>query len=52
VNGRTQTHLPWPRFESLYADGRWHHDLLHPDGTPWDADEIEIFRRACAEGHV
>lgn len=48
VNGRTQTHLPWPRFESLYADGRWHHDLLHPDGSPWDASEIEVFRRACA----
>lgn len=48
VRGRTQTHLPWPGFDSLYADGRWHHDLFHPDGTPWDAAEIALFRAACA----
>lgn len=48
VNGRTQTHLPWPGFEGLYTDGSWHHDLLHADGTPYDADEIAEFRRWCA----
>jgi hypothetical protein len=48
VNGRTQTNLPWPGFEGLYADGRWHHDLLHADGTPYDAAEVELFRRWCA----
>ncbi len=48
VNGRTQTHLPWPGFEGLYADGRWHHDLLHLDGTPYDSAEIAEFRRWCA----
>ena len=48
VQGRTQTHLPWPTFESLYPDSRWHHDLLHADGTPDDAQEIEVFRRWCA----
>ena len=47
VNGRTQTHLPWPGFEGLYADGGWHHDMLHADGTPYDADEIAEFRRWC-----
>ena len=50
VNGRTQTHLPWPGFESLYADGRWHHDLLHADGTPYGADEIALFRGATGRG--
>jgi len=48
VNGRTQTHLPWPGFEALYADGRWHHDVLRADGTPYDAAEIAAFRRWCA----
>jgi hypothetical protein len=48
VNGRTQTHLPWPGFASLYADGAWHHDLLHADGTPYDATEIADFRRLGA----
>lgn len=48
VNGRTQTHLPWPGFESLYADGTWHHDVLHADGSPYDAQEVAEFRRWCA----
>jgi hypothetical protein len=43
VNGRTQTHLPWPGLESL-ADRGWHHDLFHPDGRPYDAEEIALFR--------
>jgi hypothetical protein len=45
VNGRTQTHLPWPGFETLAADGTWHHDLLRTDGSPYDAEELSIFRR-------
>lgn len=48
VNGRTQTHLPWPRFESLYTDGRWHHDLLHSNGKAYDPKEIALFRKWCA----
>ena len=23
----------------------WHHDLFHPDGTPYDPQEIALFRR-------
>lgn len=48
VNGRTQTHLPWPGFEPFHAGGTWQHDLLHADGTPYDAQEIAEFRRWCA----
>ena len=48
VNGRTQTHFPWPGLESLYEGGLWHHDLFHSDGSVYDAREIEIFRRFCA----
>jgi hypothetical protein len=44
VNGRTQTHLPWPAFARLGSGGLWHHDLLHPDGAPYDPAEIEVFR--------
>jgi hypothetical protein len=44
VNGRTQTHLPWPAFARLGEGGLWHHDLFHPDGAPYDAREIEVFR--------
>jgi hypothetical protein len=48
VNGRTQTHLPWPGLETLAADGTWHHDLLHADGSPYDDAEIACFREALS----
>lgn len=47
VNGRTQTHLPWPGLPPPGPDGRWHHDLLHPDGTAYDETEIALFRHWC-----
>lgn len=47
VQGRTQTHLPWPGIP--HPDpALWHHDLLHPDGTPFDVAEIALFRAACS----
>jgi len=45
VNGRTQTHLPWPAIARRVPQGQWHHDLLRPDGTPYDPEEIETFRK-------
>jgi hypothetical protein len=42
VNGRTQTHLPWPGLPR--PAGLWHHDLFHADGTPYDAAELARFR--------
>lgn len=44
VNGRTQTHRPWPGMEAVIPDdGLWHHDLLYGDGTPYDETEIALF---------
>lgn len=42
VNGKTQTHLPWP-FLGIEA-GEWFHDLYHRDETPYDAKEIDLFQ--------
>lgn len=49
VQGRTQTHLPWP--EALVAQhGRatdediWFHDIFRPDGTPYDPEEVRLIR--------
>jgi hypothetical protein len=42
VNGKTQTHVAWTP-EPSHA-GRWFHDLLHPDGSPYDPSEIEVIR--------
>jgi len=46
VNGRTQTHLPWPALEQHVPPGQWHHDLFHADGAAYDAGEIDAFRAA------
>ena len=43
VNGRTQTHLPWP-FLHLETP-EWFHDLYHPTGEPYDPREIELLRQ-------
>jgi len=44
VTGRTQTHLPWPGLEGLVPGDVWHHDLFHPNGTPYDPEELRAFR--------
>lgn len=46
VNGKTQTHIPWPAvLEMLTSEDMkkvWFHDLLHPDGTPYNAQETTL----------
>ena len=51
VRGRTQTHLPWPSMLESYhgrqreqgeAPMEWFHDVLEPDGSPYDPREIDI----------
>jgi hypothetical protein len=48
VAGRTQTYLAWSSKPGDAAPALWQHDLLHPDGKPFDAEEIELIRR-CRE---
>jgi hypothetical protein len=45
VNGRTQTHIAWT---PLAEPGAWFHDVLHGDGTPYDAVETALIRRLAA----
>ena len=42
VNGKTQTHLPWGSNPGSDAPAIWFHDLLQPDGTPYDPADIKI----------
>jgi hypothetical protein len=46
VAGRTQTQYGWDSWVKPYgADPEtWHHEILHPDGTPYDARETELIR--------
>lgn len=56
VKGRTQTDIPWPAvLEQL--DGQedtastWFHDLLYPDGSPYDASEVALIGRLTGVEH-
>lgn len=47
VKGKTQTHLPWDKWENPNIEGlkeRWFHDIFDADGTPHDQGEVEFLR--------
>lgn len=49
VDGRSQTKHSWLSWRKPEVhEHRWFHDLLHPDGTPYDEAEAELFRRVTA----
>jgi hypothetical protein len=45
VAGRIQTYMPWGSKKGDPMPKIWQHDMLHPDGRPYDAKEIELIRR-------
>ena len=53
VKGRSQTHIPWPHLcaaqpEQSGETREWFHDILHPDGLPYDPAEIEAIKTAIS----
>lgn len=44
VAGKTQTYLPWDSWDHPYptVPKVWFHDLLYPDGRPYQDSEIRI----------
>ena len=51
VDGKEQTRLPWDSWKRPYTQDQpvvWHHDLLHPDGTPYRQAEIDLIHAATA----
>ena len=44
VAGRTQTYLPWGSKPGSPPPAVWQHDLLHPEGTPYDPQELQLIR--------
>lgn len=46
VAGRTQTQYPWDSWTKPYSaePEPWHHEILRPDGTPWDGAEVAFIR--------
>lgn len=46
VDGRTQTKYPWTTWIRRSSGSQpWFHELLHPDGLPYDPEETELIRR-------
>lgn len=50
VNGRTQTHLPWPPLQKAMKDYQkiWFHDVMHGDGRFYDDKEAELLKKLTA----
>ena len=48
VAGKTQTIYPWDSPVGAPEPARWFHDLLRPDGTPFDEAEVAEFRARTA----
>jgi hypothetical protein len=45
INGKTQTDLGWGWRPGRPEPEVWQHDLFHGDHTPYDKEELELFRR-------
>lgn len=46
VAGRTQTIYPWDSWTKVYEaePDVWFHDILRPDGTPYEVQEVTLIR--------
>lgn len=50
VSGKTQTIHAWADAPGSPAPEVWHHDVLHPDGSPFDPSEVDALRRHTGRG--
>jgi hypothetical protein len=44
VAGKTQTYMPWGSKPGDPMPAVWQHDVLHPNGRPYDESDIELVR--------
>ena len=44
VAGRTQTYFSWGSLKDSPMPKEWQHDLIRPDGTPYDHSEFAVFQ--------
>lgn len=49
VRGKTNTIFPWGSPEGAEEPELWFHDVLNPDGTPYNAEETELIKSICLE---
>lgn len=52
VAGKTQTNLPWDSWQKPYVNREpavWHHEILRPDGSPYDPAEVAAIKQAMGK---
>jgi hypothetical protein len=54
VAGRSQTQYPWKSWGGGFdaEPAVWHHDILRPDGSPFDPAEVHLLRKLTAEARA
>jgi hypothetical protein len=52
VRGKTNTIWPWGSPQGAPEPALWFHDLLHADGSPFDAAEVALFRKLCPQKFI
>ena len=52
VTGKIQTQYPWSSWKRPFSaePGTWFHDILRPDGTPFNQAEIDLIRKLTGRG--
>lgn len=52
VTGKIQTQYPWSSWTRPFSaePGTWFHDILRPDGTPFNQAEIDLIRKLTGRG--
>jgi hypothetical protein len=48
VSGKTQTIYPWGSLEGGSEPPLWFHDLLRSDGSPFNPEEVQLFKTLCS----
>lgn len=49
VAGRTQTYFPWGSPAGAPEPKIWFHDILRTNGTPFDAQEVQLIKQATGK---
>jgi hypothetical protein len=52
VSGKTNTIYPWGSPKGAAEPKVWFHDIFRPDGTPFDAKEVELIRKLTGKGEA
>lgn len=47
VTGKTNTRWPWGSLENTPEPEFWFHDILYPDGTAYNQEEVELIKSIC-----